>query len=97
MNDSLLLRVAPDVVLGRDVKLYAFVNLYGCTIGDESKIGTFVEIQTRRGHWLPRQDVEPHFHLRGGDHRGRGFHRPRRDVHQRQIPARHERYGGTPD
>lgn len=37
--------IAPDVVLGRDVKIYAFVNLYGCTIGDESKIGTFVEIQ----------------------------------------------------
>jgi acetyltransferase-like isoleucine patch superfamily enzyme len=38
-------RVAPDVRLGRDVRLYAFVNLYGCQIGDESKIGTFVEIQ----------------------------------------------------
>jgi acetyltransferase-like isoleucine patch superfamily enzyme len=39
------LRLAPDVKLGRDVRLYAFVNLYGCEIGDESKIGTFVEIQ----------------------------------------------------
>ena len=39
------LRVGPDVRLGRDVKLYAFVNLYGCEIGDESRIGTFVEIQ----------------------------------------------------
>src|SRR6266513_58699 len=39
------LRVAADVRLGRDVKLFAFVNLYGCEIGDESKIGTFVEIQ----------------------------------------------------
>jgi acetyltransferase-like isoleucine patch superfamily enzyme len=38
-------RIAPDVKLGRDVKLYAFVNLYGCQIGDESRIGTFVEIQ----------------------------------------------------
>ncbi len=38
-------RIAPDVHLGRDVKVYAFVNLYGCQIGDESKIGTFVEIQ----------------------------------------------------
>ncbi len=34
-----------DVRLGRDVKIYAFANLYGCEIGDESKIGTFVEIQ----------------------------------------------------
>jgi UDP-2-acetamido-3-amino-2,3-dideoxy-glucuronate N-acetyltransferase len=39
------IRVAPDVKLGRDVKIYAFANLYGCEIGDESKIGTFVEIQ----------------------------------------------------
>jgi acetyltransferase-like isoleucine patch superfamily enzyme len=39
------LRVAPDVILGSNVRLYAFVNLYGCQIGDESKIGTFVEIQ----------------------------------------------------
>jgi acetyltransferase-like isoleucine patch superfamily enzyme len=39
-------RISPDVVLGNDVKIYAFVNLYGCTIGDESKIGTFVEIQS---------------------------------------------------
>ena len=38
-------RIAPDVKLGRDVKIYAFVNMYGCEIGDESKIGTFVEIQ----------------------------------------------------
>lgn len=37
--------VAPDVKLGREVKLYGFVNLYGCEIGDEVKIGTFVEIQ----------------------------------------------------
>jgi len=38
-------RIASDVKLGKDVKIYAFVNLYGCEIGDESKIGTFVEIQ----------------------------------------------------
>ena len=37
--------IAADVQLGRDVKIFEFVNLYGCTIGDESKIGTFVEIQ----------------------------------------------------
>ena len=37
--------VAPDVELGRDVKIYAFVNLYGCRVGDETRIGTFVEIQ----------------------------------------------------
>jgi acetyltransferase-like isoleucine patch superfamily enzyme len=38
-------RVAPDVKLGRDVRIFGFVNLYGCAIGDETKIGAFVEIQ----------------------------------------------------
>jgi acetyltransferase-like isoleucine patch superfamily enzyme len=38
-------RIASDVILGRDVRIMAFVNLYGCEIGDETKIGTFVEIQ----------------------------------------------------
>jgi acetyltransferase-like isoleucine patch superfamily enzyme len=38
-------KIAPDVKLGKDVKIYEFVNLYGCTIGDNTKIGTFVEIQ----------------------------------------------------
>lgn len=37
--------VAPSVKLGKDVKLAPFVNLYGCEIGDETKIGAFVEIQ----------------------------------------------------
>lgn len=39
------LRVAPDVQLGANVRIYAFVNLYGCSIGDDCRIGTFVEIQ----------------------------------------------------
>ena len=34
-----------NVTLGKNVKIYSFVNLYGCTIGDNSRIGTFVEIQ----------------------------------------------------
>lgn len=38
-------RIAPDVKLGQRVKIYAFTNLYGCSIGDDTKIGTFVEIQ----------------------------------------------------
>src|SRR5688500_9602972 len=38
-------RIAPSVKLGKDVKIFAFVNLYGCRIGSETKIGTFVEIQ----------------------------------------------------
>ena len=39
------LRIAPDVRLGRGVRLHGFVNLYGCEIGDETGIGCFVEIQ----------------------------------------------------
>lgn len=38
-------RIASDVHLGEDVRIFAFVNLYGCSIGDNSKIGAFVEIQ----------------------------------------------------
>jgi acetyltransferase-like isoleucine patch superfamily enzyme len=38
-------RIAPDVKLGQNVKIFAFVNLYGCEIGDDTKIGTFVEVQ----------------------------------------------------
>jgi acetyltransferase-like isoleucine patch superfamily enzyme len=37
--------IAPDVKLGRGVKLSSFINLYGCEVGDETKIGAFVEIQ----------------------------------------------------
>lgn len=38
-------RIAPDVKLGRGVRIFAFTNLYGCEVGDETKVGTFVEIQ----------------------------------------------------
>jgi len=41
MNQS----ISPDVTLGKDVYLGKFINLYGCSIGDGSKIGAFVEIQ----------------------------------------------------
>jgi len=37
--------IAPDVKLGRDVRIHGFVNLYGCEIGDETRIGAFVEVQ----------------------------------------------------
>lgn len=37
--------IAPDVKLGRNVRIYQFVNLYGCDIGDDTRIGTFVEVQ----------------------------------------------------
>lgn len=44
MNDSATC-ILKDVKLGKNVKFYNFINLYGCTIGDDTKIGTFVEIQ----------------------------------------------------
>src|SRR5580658_4830675 len=37
--------IAPDVTLGQNVKLAKFINLYGCEVGDNTKIGAFVEIQ----------------------------------------------------
>lgn len=40
-----LVCIAADVKMGKDVKLAKFINLYGCAIGDETKIGAFVEIQ----------------------------------------------------
>lgn len=47
MSDRLspLRLISPDVKLGNNVKIFGFVNLYGCSIDDDSKIGTFVEIQ----------------------------------------------------
>lgn len=44
-RDRQFCRIAPDVTLGKNVRIHAFVNLYGCAIGDETSIGTFVEIQ----------------------------------------------------
>ena len=44
MNEQYL-SISQDVQLGENVKLAKFINLYGCTIGDNTKIGTFVEVQ----------------------------------------------------
>jgi len=44
-SQHLFQRIAPDVKLGKNVRLRDFVNLYGCEIGDDVRIGTFVEIQ----------------------------------------------------
>ena len=44
-NDQMYRRIAPDVKLGKNVKIFAFTNLYGCEVGDDSKVGAFVEIQ----------------------------------------------------
>ena len=58
-------RIAADVKLGRDVRLNAFINLYGCTIGDECMIGTFVEIQ-RDVTLGPRCRVQSHTFICSG-------------------------------
>ena len=48
MSDKpLCQRIASDVKLGKNVKIYNFVNLYGCEIGDNTKIGSFVEVQKK--------------------------------------------------
>ena len=45
MSDNPFVVIAPDVKLGKNVKFAKFINLYGCSIGDNTKIGAFVEIQ----------------------------------------------------
>jgi len=44
-SNEAIQRIAPDVKLGKGVRIFGFTNLYGCEIGDDTKIGTFVEIQ----------------------------------------------------
>lgn len=45
MPPTLHQQIAPDVKLGRGTRVFGFTNLYGCEVGEDSKIGTFVEIQ----------------------------------------------------
>lgn len=58
-------RITPDVKLGRGVRLNAFINLYGCTIGDDCMIGTFVEIQ-RDVQVGPRCRIQSHTFICSG-------------------------------
>lgn len=58
-------RIAPDVKLGECVRIFAFVNLYGCSIGDGSQVGTFVEIQ--RGAAIGKRcKISSHTFIREG-------------------------------
>lgn len=59
MSQGDFVRIAPDVQLGRDVAVHAFVNLYGCTIGDETRVGTFVEVQ-KNAHIGRRCKIQSH-------------------------------------
>jgi acetyltransferase-like isoleucine patch superfamily enzyme len=54
-----LQRIAADVRLGRNVTIFDFVNLYGCSVGDDSKIGTFVEVQ-KNAHIGARCKISSH-------------------------------------
>jgi UDP-2-acetamido-3-amino-2,3-dideoxy-glucuronate N-acetyltransferase len=62
-------RIAPDVKLGREVKIHAFVNLYGCEIGDETRIGTFFEIQKGSQNRCSMQNRQSRLHWRRRDDR----------------------------
>ena len=65
MGNAEYIRIASDVKFGLNVKIYAFVNLYGCEIGDDSRIGTFVEIQ--RGSKIgKRVKISSHSFICGG-------------------------------
>jgi UDP-2-acetamido-3-amino-2,3-dideoxy-glucuronate N-acetyltransferase len=81
-------RIAPDVSLGRSVKIFGFANLYGCTVGDESRIGYFVEIQ--KNATVSRcalQNFEPLVYLRRRHYRGRRIYWSSRVLHQRSVSA----------
>jgi UDP-2-acetamido-3-amino-2,3-dideoxy-glucuronate N-acetyltransferase len=45
LSNEAIQRLAPDVKLGKNVRIFGFTNLYGCELGDDVKVGTFVEIQ----------------------------------------------------
>ncbi len=84
--------ITKDVQLGRDVRIFHpdLVNLYGCSIGDETRIGTFVEIQVGAKIGARCKISSHSFICEGVTHRGRGVHRARRHVHQRQISEGHD-------
>jgi acetyltransferase-like isoleucine patch superfamily enzyme len=63
--DPTVHRIAPDVVLGERVRLNPFINLYGCRIGDDVMIGTFVEIQ-RDVEVGPRCRIQSHTFICSG-------------------------------
>lgn len=57
MNE--LVSIAPDVKLGKNVKLSKFINMYGCEIGDDTKVGAFVEVQ-KNAHVGKRCKISSH-------------------------------------
>ena len=74
--------IAPDVTLGKDVKLAKFINLYGCTSVTRRRSALRRDSEERQRR-TAMQDLQSHVHLRGRDDRRQRVHRPRRHVHQR--------------
>ena len=68
-------RLFRDVTFGDGVTVYSFANLYGCSIGDDTRVGSVRRDPARRRHRRALQDPEPHVHLRRRHHRGRGVRR----------------------
>jgi acetyltransferase-like isoleucine patch superfamily enzyme len=64
-------RISDDVVLGDGVEIYGFVNLYGCTIGEGTRIGAFVEVQ-KNAHVGPRCKISSHSFICEGVHINEG-------------------------
>ncbi len=81
--------IADDVKLGKNVRLAKFINLYGCEVGDETKIGTFVEIQ-KNASIGKRCKISSHtFICEGVIIEDNGVHRAWCDVCQRQLSPRY--------
>ena len=89
-----LQRIAADVRLGRPRIFRDFVNLYGCSIGDDTRIGTFVEIQ-KNASIGARCKISSHtFICEGVTIEDEVLRRPPRLLHQRPLPAGHARRAG---
>ena len=82
--------IAPDVKLGRDVRIFGFVNLYGCEIGDETKIGSFVEIQ-KNARIGARCKISSHTFICEGVTGRQRLYRARCHLHQRPLSPRNQR------
>ena len=59
MSNDTYVRIAPDVKLGKNTRVFCFANLYGCSVGDDTKVGAFVEIQ-KNAHIGSRCKISSH-------------------------------------
>ena len=89
--------IASDVKLGKNVKLSKFINLYGCEVGDDTKIGAFVEIQKNATIGKNCKVSSHTFICEGVTIEDDVFHRPQRDFHQRFLSPCDDRKRTTAD